>query len=79
MKTTAYFQRNITEKRPEVQMDWCIRAVESPDDKVLQNDGRIRYYKLIIEVNRFLRVIVLEDGKTLHNAFFDRNYKPKEH
>jgi hypothetical protein len=24
---------------------------------------------------RFLRVVTLEDGETLHNAFFDRNFR----
>jgi hypothetical protein len=27
------------------------------------------------EQNKFLRVILLEDGETVHNAFFDRNFK----
>jgi len=26
--------------------------------------------------NRYLRVILLEDGETVHNAFFDRRFKP---
>ena len=25
---------------------------------------------------RYLRVILLEDGVTVHNAFFDRNFRP---
>jgi hypothetical protein len=24
---------------------------------------------------RFLRVVTLEDGETVHNAFFDRNFR----
>lgn len=24
---------------------------------------------------KYLRVILLEDGETVHNAFFDRNFK----
>ena len=27
---------------------------------------------------RYLRVILLEDGETVHNAFFDRNFKELE-
>jgi hypothetical protein len=27
---------------------------------------------------RVLRVIVLEDGETVHNAFFDRGYREDE-
>jgi hypothetical protein len=26
--------------------------------------------------NRYLRVILLEDGETVHNAFFDRRFVP---
>jgi hypothetical protein len=25
---------------------------------------------------RYLRVVLLADGETVHNAFFDRGYKP---
>ena len=27
---------------------------------------------------RFLRVITLDDGETVHNAFFDRNFREDE-
>jgi len=26
--------------------------------------------------NRFLRVVLLPDGETIHNAFFDRRFTP---
>lgn len=29
-----------------------------------------------IEEQRYLRVILLEDGETIHNAFFDRGFRP---
>jgi len=29
----------------------------------------------IKEVDKYLRIVVLEDGETLHNAFFDRDFK----
>nr|WP_303701592.1 hypothetical protein [Flexistipes sinusarabici] len=38
-------------------------------------NGRIRKWAKIPEVNKYLRVIILEDGETVHNAFFDRDYK----
>jgi hypothetical protein len=42
----------------------------------IQADGRIRRWARIVEMdNRALRVILLEDGETIHNAFFDRNFK----
>jgi hypothetical protein len=27
---------------------------------------------------RYLRVVTLEDGETVHNAFFDRNFREDE-
>jgi len=29
----------------------------------------------ISDVDKYLRVIVLEDGETVHNAFFDRTFQ----
>ena len=43
----------------------------------MQADGRIKKWKNIEEAGKYLRVILLEDGETVHNAFFDRNYKEK--
>jgi hypothetical protein len=37
-----------------------------------QSDGRIRRWARIAEMgNRVLRIILLEDGETVHNAFFE--------
>lgn len=55
---------------------WIIRAVERPLREEKQSDGRIRLWASIPEMdNRILRVILLEDRETVHNAFFDRRYK----
>ena len=78
LPTTGYFERVLAEKRPYMRREWCEEALSAPDHKTLQADGRIRYYKYIPEAARFIRVITLEDGKTLHNVFFDRNFKPTE-
>jgi hypothetical protein len=42
-----------------------------------RSDGRIRKWGKILETGKYLRVILLEDGETVHNAFFDRSYKEK--
>jgi hypothetical protein len=77
MKTTQYFQ--YTRQRPDRAMildDWIQRAIKNPLRKEVQSDGRIRCWARIEEMeNRVLRVILLEDGETVHNAFFDRNFK----
>jgi hypothetical protein len=42
-----------------------------------QADGRIRRWALVAEAeNRYLRVVLLADGETVHNAFFDRRFVP---
>jgi hypothetical protein len=64
VKTTQYFE--YSRKRPDrsqIREEW------------IQSDGRIRKWARIPEADRYLRVILLEDGQTVHNAFFDRSYK----
>ena|SRR5450759_922153 len=40
-----------------------------------QADGRIRFWGIVPELgNRVLRVVTLEDGTTVHNAFPDRDF-----
>lgn len=77
MKTTQYFQ--YTRERPDRVMildEWIERDIQYPLREEVQNDGRIRRWAKIAEMeNRVLRVILLEDGETVHNAFFDRNFK----
>jgi hypothetical protein len=44
---------------------------------MMQADGRIRRWARIEEMDgRYLRVILLADGETVHNAFFDRSFEP---
>ncbi len=43
--------------------------------RVVQSDGRIKKWAKISDVNKYLRVMVLEDGETVHNAFFDRTFR----
>ena len=51
--------------------------MEHPIKEVVQTDGRIRRWAVIKEMDgRHLRVILLPDGETVHNAFFDRSFKP---
>jgi hypothetical protein len=49
--------------------------VQSPEKEEIQSDGRIKKWGYIKDERKYLRVILLEDGKTVHNAFFDRRYK----
>jgi len=43
----------------------------------MQADGRIRRWARIEEAEgRWLRVVLLADGETVQNAFFDRGFEP---
>jgi hypothetical protein len=60
-----------------IQMEWIQRVVEHPEKEAVQQDGRIRRWARINEMDgRALRVILLPDGETVHNTFFDRTFKP---
>ena len=79
MKTTQYF--DYTKKRPDrsqIKEDWIKFVIENPAKTEIQSDGRIRKWANISEVGKYLRIILLEDGETVHNAFFDRSYKEEK-
>lgn len=77
MKTTQYF--NHTRQRSDraiIKDEWIAQVIKNPLREERQADGRIRRWARIPEMgNRALRVILLEDGETIHNAFFDRDFK----
>lgn len=60
-----------------IRDEWLERAIRQPLREKIQEDGRIQRWVQVPEVeNRYLRVILLPDGETVHNAFFDRRYIP---
>jgi hypothetical protein len=77
MKFTAYF--NHMRKRPDregIKLEWIESVILQPDAQRVQEDGRIRRWKKIPEYGgRWLRVVLLDDGMTVHNAFFDRRFE----
>jgi hypothetical protein len=78
MKTTLYFEA--LRSRPDraaIRDAWIERAIRSPIKQTVQSDGRIRRWTRVPEAgNRYLRVVLLADGETVHNAFFDRRFVP---
>ena len=78
MKFTRYFES--MRERPDrrsIRDEWIAKVVMNPEREVTQQDGRIRRWGKIDELGgKYLRVILLADGETVHNAFFDRDYEP---
>lgn len=61
--------------RMAIKTEWVVRAVKAPIREMVQADGRIRRWARIPEMDgRYLRVVLLADGETVHNAFFDRGF-----
>ena len=76
MKCTQYFL--FVRQRPDrsvIKEEWILKTINNPLKTEVQTDGRIRKWSFIEEVGKYLRVISLEDGETVHNAFFDRDFK----
>ncbi len=77
MNFTAYFLTlHERSDRAGIQIDWIERFVLQPERETFQADGRIRRWGRINEADgKYLRVILLPDGETVHNAFFDRGFR----
>jgi hypothetical protein len=78
VKFTRYFEA--MRSRPDraaIRLEWIEQVIANPVREMIQHDGRIRRWAPIAEMDgRYLRVILLPDGETVHNAFFDRAFKP---
>jgi hypothetical protein len=78
VKFTKYFESMLN--RPDrgmIKLEWIQQVISHPVKEVIQQDGRIRRWGPIQDMEgRYLRVILLSDGVTVHNAFFDRSFKP---
>jgi hypothetical protein len=78
VKTTRYFDATrLRADRQAIRDDWIVQVVEHPVSEQRQADGRLRRWAPIADAEgRFLRVVLLSDGETVHNAFFDRRFTP---
>jgi hypothetical protein len=76
VKFTQYFlyTRNRTD-RSVIKLEWIENVVAFPIKTQRQADGRFKKWGFIQEEGKYLRVILLEDEETVHNAFFDRGFK----
>lgn len=77
MKTTRYFEEQVMRKRPYIHREWCERAISEAVHREVQPGGRVRHWIFIQELGKYLRVITLEEGETIHNAFPDRDFEPR--
>ena len=66
-------------RRAYLDLAWCAAALAHPLRREEQSDGRIRFWTRVTATAdgkaRYLRVVTLADGETVHNAFFDRDFR----
>lgn len=78
MQATRYFVEQVLARRHYLTVELCADVVANPISRTVQADGRIRLWGRIRlpgeDHDRILRVVLLEDGSTLHNAFIDRGF-----
>jgi hypothetical protein len=74
---TEYF-RHVRTRPDRIRIPdvWIERAICDPTAERVQSDGRVRRWVYIEEERRDLRVVLLADRETVHNAFFDRRFTP---
>lgn len=75
MKTTRYFEEQVLRKRPYLRRVWCERALQEYAKREVEPQGRVRYWYFVPELGKYLRVVTLADGETVHNAFPDRGFR----
>jgi hypothetical protein len=76
--TTQYFL--YARGRPDrsaIREEWIASAIANPLHREV-SDGRIRLWAWVEDAQRYLRVVLLEDAETVHNAFFDRGFRKEE-
>lgn len=77
LSMTEYFKNSILQRRVEFldrEKD-IIEWISHPTKTEAQSDGRIKIFARDLKENKWVRIILLEDGKTIHNIFYDRNFK----
>ena len=79
LQTTDYFR--MVRERPDraaIPEEWIRKVMQHPEYEEKQKDGRIRLWAKIPQARgKYLRVILLADGITVHNFFLDRGFVKK--
>jgi hypothetical protein len=75
---TRYFANSVALRpdRRSISAEMILSVLRRPHRRERQQTGRIRYWGWVPELNRWLRVVTLDDAVTVHTAFFDRDFEP---
>ncbi len=73
---TRYIAFDILARRGYLDPIEIQRIIRRPERRQVQADGRIRLWGYAASLGGYLRVVLLSDGETVHNAFYDEDYQP---
>jgi len=73
---TRYFALDVLARRDYLDPIEIARIVRHPERRRIQADGRVRLCGHAASLGGYLRVVLLSDGETVHNAFHDEDYRP---
>lgn len=77
--TTRYFRDVVLPRRTYLTAPIVSAVVRTPAHRRVQQDGRIRLWARVPGLGeRWVRVVLLDDGATVHNAFLDRDGPPSD-
>jgi hypothetical protein len=73
---TRYFAFDVLPRRPYLDPIDILQIVSRPMRRIVQPDGRIRLFGYSESLGKYLRIVLLSDGETVHNAFADEDFGP---
>ena len=73
---TWYFAFDVLARRDYLDPIEIWRIIRQPERREVQVDGRIRLWGYAASISGYLRIVLLSDGETVHNAFHDEDYGP---
>jgi hypothetical protein len=76
MKTTPYFSTNVMARRSYLRHEWIESVLTNSLRTEVQANGRIRRWALIADVGKYPWVVTEAGRETVHNALFDRRFRP---
>ena len=79
MKTSGHFDDDVSKRsdRVPIRQEWREKALQKPLYTEQQDNGWTRHWISVQEAGKWLRVVVREDGETVHTNFFDRGFNAK--
>ncbi|MFV3131145.1 hypothetical protein [Niveispirillum sp. KHB5.9] len=75
-RRTRYFAFDVMVRRPDLDPIDIRRIIDKSKVRLRQPDGRLRLYGYSETLGCYLRIVLLSDGVTVHNAFPDEAFGP---